>query len=78
VSSDVYKCSGYRTYNGKVSASKKKKLRGFPHVFRNPLLQIPNVSACPIPPCAIESISVVPHSIYQEKWSNDAKGKRWS
>jgi hypothetical protein len=42
----------------KVSAPKKRG-REFPHIFRNTLSQIPNLSLCPSSPDIREPISVV-------------------
>jgi hypothetical protein len=62
----------------------QKKLRRFPHVFRNSLRPVPNLNTCPSSPSAIEPISVsIPfdhvrkkEAITQEAKANVSHGKR--
>jgi hypothetical protein len=51
----LQQCKGYRIYNGKVSAQKKKF--AIPLVFRNPLRPIPELTICPSSPAAREPLS---------------------
>jgi hypothetical protein len=49
-----------RVYNGMgVHLKKLRELREFPHVFRNSLRPIPNISRCPSSPAARKPIFVV-------------------
>jgi hypothetical protein len=62
-----------------------KKLRGFPHVFRNPLRPIPYLATCLSSPAAREPVSVVisvdlprKRKVMMEDVNVSNVGERWA